>query len=125
MIAFAHASNRTRVPPEVRIECLRELVRGGFNANVMMEPYLRNPVPLIPRLLDILRAVRNPDIAGTIAIGQMNYANTPETKSVISSADECLALFNAVRAINNQYASPRIFFKKDSVFAILKALIRS
>lgn len=56
---------------EERVNVIQFLVEHEYNVNVMMEPYLVNPIPVIDKLLPMIDQ-------GIIAIGGMNY--TPQVK---------------------------------------------
>lgn len=50
---------------EERVNVIKFLVEKGYNTNIMMEPYLSDPIPIIEKL--------KPLINGIVAVGCMNY----------------------------------------------------
>lgn len=52
---------------EERVNVIRFLVDRGYNVNIMMEPYLSDPRPMLDQLLPIIGH-------GIIAVGGMNYS---------------------------------------------------
>lgn len=105
-----------------RIECAKMLVAAGFNVNFMMEPYLADPLPLITKLQPLLSPT------GVIAIGQMNYGPNL-TFSDIHLEDSRIRLYlqdlysptNVIALWSAIATNPRVFLKKDSMMAVVKA----
>jgi hypothetical protein len=124
---------------EDRVANLRILIEKGLNANVMMEPYLSDPLahtrackkPLLDYLLDIitnspraniLSRNGNP-INGTIVIGKMSYStrlqfshDQEEHDKLKKRLDE---LYSSSLLYLYIYNNKRIFLKKDSIMALL------
>jgi DNA repair photolyase len=69
---------------EERIAVIRYLVEHGFNTNVMMEPYLSDPIPVINHVLTLIGN-------GIIAVGGMNY--TPQVKFTDDSSKRAVQKF--------------------------------
>lgn len=103
-----------------RIEVLKYLANININVNVMMEPYLTDPVRLISKFIDIL-----PE-KGIVAIGKMNYTpvmmfdnDLEKDKSLkeylknLYSKSETEKLWNYVKL------NPKIFLKKESIKSVL------
>jgi hypothetical protein len=110
-----------------RVECLRYLAGSedfGGNVNVMCEPYLSDPTTFVPGLLQILPAT------GVVAVGKMNYtasmklsANEAEDASMKEYLAKLYTNENVMRVYHTLAAgNPRVFLKKDSIQAVLKAV---
>lgn len=113
-------------PYEVRIETLQFLIEHRFNTNVMMEPYLSDPEPIVRRLLPILE---KQGVNGIIAIGQMNYIprlaliqSDPIKKTHLQ---ELYGRANIARLWDFVKTQNRVFLKKASVSAVLRGNLRS
>jgi DNA repair photolyase len=63
---------------EERVKVLKYLVKNGYNANVMMEPYLSNPIRVAKKVIPYLND-------GIIYIGRMNH-----TKDIVFNEDKQL-----------------------------------
>jgi DNA repair photolyase len=91
-----------------RVKCLRLLHRNDFNVNVMMEPFLSNPVTFIKDLLPY---------TGIIAVGPMNYSkNMGISPGEIKRLDALYSDKN-IRKIYDDLSdlsrNDKIFYKKD------------
>jgi hypothetical protein len=112
---------------EERVSVIRYLIEQNFSTNVMMEPYLSDPMPIIDRLMPILATQRDPD--WVITIGKMNYS-----KSMILNQDvekdselkEYLEELYSARHLKQLWvcvkSDPHLFMKKDTVMSLLKLI---
>lgn len=105
-----------------RVACLRLLVERGFDANIMMEPYLSDPVPLIPQLVALLPP------SGTLFVGKCNYSASfrfSEDSAVDSKMrkmlNEVYSDENVLKLYETVMRYPQVFFKKETALAVLKA----
>jgi DNA repair photolyase len=103
---------------EERIQVLRYLISEGFNTNVMMEPYLSDPIPVIEKLQPF---------DGVIAVGRMNYTNNIHFDSDPQKDLELKQYLANLYTPTNyrrlwEYVKdrPSIYLKKDSIDALLK-----
>lgn len=101
---------------EERVDVIKFLKTHNMNVNVMIEPYLSDPVKLATELLPILPP------KGIIAIGQMNYMT-----GIVLTAKQSTYLKDLYSTKNVKklwkYANTedRVFLKKDSINAVVKA----
>jgi DNA repair photolyase len=120
-------------PFEVRINTVRFLIEHGFHTNIMMEPYLSDPVQLSMKLLPMLSD-------GIIAIGRMNYTdNMPFVKDneprkqyfrQLYSRENLVKLWEYVKGVTPPSTlsqeippHPRIFLKKKTVVDMIKLVL--
>jgi hypothetical protein len=110
-----------------RLECVRMVGARGFDVNVIMEPYLSDPIPMLPELLAALPPT------GTIAIGKMNYSpsikfdeNILKDQAMMDYLNELYHTDAHVMSLFREVTgNPRIFLKKDTILAVVKAVERS
>lgn len=100
---------------EERIKVIELLRDHDFNVNIMMEPYLSDPVKLAKDVLPILPQT------GIIAIGQMNYMSNIKLNDIQKKyleelySDDNIKKLWAFAKKNN-----RMYLKKDSVKAVMR-----
>lgn len=101
---------------EERIEVLNYLKQHEFNVNIMMEPYLSDPIKLSTKLLKILPPT------GIIAIGQMNYMSnikmTPQQKEYL---EELYSDANVKKLWKFTKERDDVYLKKDSTKRVMSS----
>jgi hypothetical protein len=110
-----------------RIKCIMYLIYNGFIVNVMMEPYLSDPVPIIDHLRPILHGRDNIKRGGgMIAIGKMKYAedavfhDDPDTdKQLHQYFSELYTRKNTEQIWNEIKDDDHIFLKMGSIDLLL------
>ena len=106
---------------EARLAALHYFALHGFHVNIMMEPYLSDPIPLLPKLL----AELPPD--GIITVGKMNYTpqitfyeDHKQNTELLAYLDGLYNRENTMHMYEMVQDNPRLFLKKDSVMAVVK-----
>jgi DNA repair photolyase len=98
---------------EERVKVIELLKKHDFNVNVMIEPYLSDPIELANGLLEVLPKT------GVIAIGQMNYMTGIElTTKQKKYLDDLYCNENVKKLWEFAKNNERVFLKKDSVKAV-------
>jgi hypothetical protein len=107
-----------------RLEVIIELRRQRFHVNVMMEPYLSDPRPMIREVEGLLDS-SDPD--WVIAIGKLNYSGQmllnpdPEVdRTIKAQLTQLYAPDNLRQLWEVVQSDPHLFLKKDSNKALLK-----
>lgn len=106
---------------ETRVEELGFLIAHGFNTNVMMEPYLSDPLPIINQLMPL---IESQGANGIFGVGRMNYTNNmpfvrdhPERKEYL---EKLYSKANTARIWEQIRHMPRVLPKKRTLIDILK-----
>lgn len=106
-----------------RVEAIIYLIQHGFYVNVMMEPYLSDPIAVIDELMPILRQQKRTD--WVIPIGKMNYTSTmklnpdpEEDRRMKEYLDDLYTPKNLLALWQYIEPNPHLFFKKDTVMAL-------
>ena len=102
---------------EERINCIRMLNENSFNVNIMMEPYLSDPIKLTKKIIEEI-----PN--GIIAIGQMNYMKGLHLqKEQVEYLDDLYSKENIKKLWTFVKDNDKLFLKKDSITACIKYLV--
>lgn len=108
---------------EVRVSVIDLLMKHGFNTNIMMEPYLSDPIPLIKKVLPLITSNTH---QGIISLGQMNYVATTQRIKCSETRLQYLTDLYSRQNIHKLWefikTEDRVFPKKQTVTAILKSL---
>ncbi|MCK9609182.1 MAG: hypothetical protein M0R33_22330 [Methylomonas sp.] len=107
-----------------RIGAIIHLIEHRFNVNVIIEPYLSDPIAIIQEVEPILH-----NHGGIITVGQMNYTaammlnrDPAKDKELKDYLAELYSPANIIRLWKFAEDKPNIFLKKDSVGALLKTI---
>lgn len=102
---------------EERINVVKYLKDNNLNVNIMMEPYLSDPIELSKTLITMLPQT------GIIAIGQMNYSsNMHLTKNQLDYLRGLYSTENIKKLWTYVNVTDRVYLKKDSTNAVIKSL---
>ena len=107
-----------------RVAVINYLVEHHFYTNVMMEPFLSDPIPIVTELTPILeRQDRRQDYV--ITIGEMNY--TPQivfnqdpniNQRMLDHLKQLYSPSNLLRIWKTVASNAHLFHKKDSILAL-------
>jgi hypothetical protein len=110
-----------------RVSVIQYLIEQNFSTNVMMEPYLSDPIPIIEGLMPILATQKDPD--WVVAIGKMNYSksmilNECEDRDVEMKTylGELYSSSNLKRLWDRVKLDSHLYLKKDTVMSLLKLI---
>jgi DNA repair photolyase len=110
-----------------RVETIKYLIAHQFNTNVIMEPYLSDPIQIIQELTPVLDQQKNHD--WIITIGKMNYTKAMilnpdpiKDQSMKTYLDALYTPANYLKLWQFVEPNPHLFLKKDSIMALLKVL---
>lgn len=100
---------------EERIQVVRFLIQSGFHVNIMMEPYLSDPIRLLSKLPPGLN----------VAIGEMNYAagmTVPAGRPPLDHKylDDLYSDENVRRLYEFIKDKPNVYLKHHSIDHVLK-----
>ena len=101
-----------------QLQVIIELIRHGFYTNVMMEPYLSDPIEMIEEVTPILSQQTRSD--WVIPIGKMNYTASMQLnpdpvidQQMKTYLEQLYSRENLLRLWSYVENNPHLFFKKD------------
>lgn len=112
---------------EERVEVLKYLIEHQYLTNVMMEPYLSDPIPIIMELSPLLETQEETE--WVIVVGKMNYTKSMQLNQDSDESDRMKEYLDSLYSTKNlkklwAFVKPNLhlFLKKDTVMALLKLI---